>query len=75
MDSRISKTELAQMLGGSFISKKGNLNSEKLKDYVCSVLKIDGLEYKKSRLFNASQIAVFVAKGVIILPTHAESKL
>ena len=60
--------------GSKSISKKGNLNSEKLKDYVCAVLKIDGLEYKKSRLFNASQIAVFVEKGVIILPTHAESK-
>lgn len=63
--NRISKTELAELLGGAFISKNGAINSRKLKEYVCAVLKIDAVTYKKNRLFTAQQIDVFKKKGII----------
>lgn len=66
--NRLGKSELAQILGGAFISQSGQINSRKLKDLVCTALDLSDDEYKKNRLFTAQQISTLQAKK--ILPTQ-----
>ena len=69
---RISKTQLAQILGGAFILPKGKLNSKKLRAYVCNILDLTELEYKESNVFTSKQIDALKQKKII--PTAAVSE-
>jgi hypothetical protein len=65
MVTRIGKTELAQLIGGSFISPSGQVNSVKLRLVVCAALDIDETQYKASRVFTAAQIQILISKNVV----------
>jgi hypothetical protein len=65
MLQRIGKTQLAEMIGGAFVSPSGAINSVKLRLVVCAALNIDEIEYKASRVFTAAQIEILVSKKVI----------
>lgn len=65
MVTRIGKTELALLIGGSFVSPSGQINSRKLCIFVSTALGLTEAEYKASRVFTAAQIKVLVSKNVV----------
>jgi hypothetical protein len=65
MVTRIGKTELALLIGGSFVSPSGAINSRKLCLFVSTALNISETEYKASRVFTAAQIEILISKKVV----------
>ena len=63
--TRLGKTELAQILGGAFVSPMGQINSKKLRLFVCNVLDISEDEYKINHVFSSLQIEKFKEKGIL----------
>jgi hypothetical protein len=62
---RLTKKDLAQRLGGSFVLPSGKLNSKKLADFVTKTLCIDLKTYQSFRVFTNEHVKALREKNII----------